>query len=185
MRIISGKNRGQVFSLPKGFKSRVTTDRAKEALFNILHSNFDFTKLKVLDLFAGSGSISFEFISRGVSDIVAVEKNYHNVTAIKSAAEKLKMSLPVIKADVLKISERFSDKKFDIIFADPPFKADFVGALPDLFLSNQLLSPDGWFILEHDDNYSFIENPQCFDTRHYGGVNFSFFEIKGMRPLQK
>ncbi len=161
--------------MPKGFKSRVTTDRAKEALFNILHSNFDFAKLKVLDLFAGSGSISFEFISRGVSDIVAVEKNYHNVMAIKNSADKLKMSLSVIKGDVLKISERLSHKTFDIIFADPPFKADFVGGLPDLFLSNQLLSSDGWFILEHDDNLSFIENPKCFDARHYGGVNFSFF----------
>ncbi len=176
MRIISGKNRGQVFPLPKGFKSRVTTDRAKEALFNILHSNFDFESLKVLDLFSGSGSISFEFISRGVSDIIAVEKNYHNVMAIKNAAAKLKMSLSVIKADVFKISERFPEKTFDIIFADPPFKADFVGELPDLFLSNQLLSPDGWFILEHDDNISFNENPKCFDVRRYGGVNFSFFK---------
>ena len=161
--------------MPKGFNSRVTTDRAKEALFNILHSNFDFAKLKVLDLFAGSGSISFEFISRGVVDIMAVEKNYHNVVSVKNAADKLKMSLPVIKGDVLKVIERFAGQQFDIIFADPPFKADFVGDFPNLLLSNQLLSPDGWFILEHDDNLSFNENPKCFDVRRYGGVNFSFF----------
>ena len=176
MRIISGKNKGQVFSLPKGFNSRVTTDRAKEAFFNILHSNFDFQGLKVLDLFAGSGSISFEFISRGASEVIAVEKNYHNVLAIKQAANKLKISLKIIKGDALKLIERFSGQHFDIIFADPPFKAPFVNELPTLILSSGLLAEEGWFVLEHDDNHSFNGNSNCFDVRKYGGVNFSFFK---------
>ncbi len=175
MRIISGKNRGQVFSLPKGFKSRVTTDRAKEALFNILHSNFDFETLKVLDLFAGSGSISFEFISRGVVDIIAVEKNYRNVIHIKNTADRLKMSLSVIKGDVLKIVEQLAGQQFDIIFADPPFEAKFAGNLPSIFLASGLLVAGGWFILEHDNRFLFKEDSLCFDVRNYGGVNFSFF----------
>ncbi len=178
MRIISGKNRGQVFALPKGFNSRVTTDRAKEAFFNILHSNFDFEKLKVLDLFAGSGSISFEFISRGAKEVVAVEKDYGNIMGIKHNAEKLKMSLNLIKGDVLKLLDRFSGQQFDIIFADPPFRATFVNDLPTLIFSSNLLVKEGWFVLEHDDNHMFNENANCFDVRKYGGVNFSFFRAK-------
>ncbi|HIE15890.1 MAG TPA: methyltransferase domain-containing protein [Bacteroidales bacterium] len=178
MRIIRGKNKGQVFQLPKGFKSRVTTDRAKEALFNILHSYFDFESIKVLDLFSGTGNISFEFISRGVIDVIAVEKNYHNVVAIKKNAENLKMSLPVIKGDVFKIIKRFDGQQFDIVFADPPFKADFIANFPDFFFSYDLLSNDGWFILEHDKHLTFKKHPKCFDVRHYGGVNFSFFSHK-------
>ena len=177
MRIISGKNRGQVFTLPKGFNSRVTTDRSKEAFFNILHSNFDFEELKVLDLFAGSGSISFEFISRGATEVVAVEKDYHNIVAIKQAADKLKMSLRMVKGDALKLLDRFAGQHFDIIFADPPFKAPFVNELPTLILSSGLLTEDGWFVLEHNDNHVFNENTNCFDVRKYGGVNFSFFKI--------
>lgn len=178
MRIISGKNKGQVFALPKGFNSRVTTDRAKEALFNILHSNFDFEELKVLDLFAGSGSISFEFVSRGATEVVAVEKAYRNIMGIKQNSEKLKMSLKIVKGDALKLLNRFAGQQFDIIFADPPFNATFVNELPALVLSSGLLSEAGWFVLEHNDNHSFNDNTDCFDVRQYGGVNFSFFRAK-------
>ncbi len=180
MRIIGGKYAGQVIKDPKGFNSRITTDRAKEALFNIINSNFYFEDIRVLDMFGGSGNISYEFLSRGVEHLVVIEQNAKNYKFIASNIKMLKAgnAVKLIKGDALKkIRELREDgNRFDLIFADPPFAAKFVKDLPDLIFELDILSDEGWFILEHDKSNDFSANPFLVDKRNYGGVLFSIFE---------
>ena len=179
MRIIGGKYAGLIVKDPKGFNSRITTDRAREALFNIINSNFHFDKMVVLDMFGGAGSITYEFLSRGVKKIVVIEQNIRNFKYILSNVKKLNElnRVNLIRGDALKKIKDLREQadKFDLIFADPPFDAKFVNKLPDIVFASDILKDDGWFVLEHESGKSFENHSFWFDKRNYGGVMFSFF----------
>ena len=176
MRIISGKYGGRILKPPGKFRARPTTDLAKEGLFNILQNYFDFNALKVLDLFAGTGGIGLEFISRGAVHCDLVEKNHHHFSFIKKVIGELHITnAMVFKTDAFKFIPRIKDP-YNIIFADPPYDMENLESLPVTILSGQFLAPGGWFILEHSGNYNFTNTPGCFQIRKYGSVNFSFFQ---------
>lgn len=178
MRIISGKYKGRVIHLPKFFHDRPTTDFAKEGLFSILSNWYYFEHIKALDLFAGSGCISYEFVSRGVGQITVVEKNPRYVDFIRSQVKQLfggeQTVINVIRDDAFAfLQERQLD--YDVIFADPPFDVQGLETLPDLAMANQSLPQDSIFILEHPKQFDFSSHPNFFRKSTYGHVNFSFF----------
>ena len=174
MRIVGGEYKGRHIPVRKNFPSRPTTDFAKENLFNILANHFDFEQLHVLDLFAGTGSISYEFASRGAS-VDLVEMNYPSYRFIQDTLKKLGMEkVKAYKADVFKAVNKVT-KKYDLVFADPPYNLKELPILPDLVFNKELLMPEGWFILEHPGNYNFNAHPCFFQLRNYGSVHFSIF----------
>lgn len=176
MRIISGTYRGKQIHPPKSFKARPTTDFAKEGLFNILLNHFDPEDLDVLDLFAGTGSITYEFASRGARSVVAVEMNQENHHFIRKTCEELQMDqVTMIRGDVFRYIRK-PYQSFDIIFADPPYDHIRLESLPDLILDTEILANKGWFILEHPGSSSFTAHPRFLQHRKYGGVNFSIFQ---------
>lgn len=178
MRIISGKYKGRRISAPSNITARPTTDFAKEGLFNLLNNRIDFEGISVLDLFAGTGSISFEFVSRDCSNVISVEMNDRQCTFIRKVCAELKVdNLSLMKTDVF----RFIDSchlQFDMIFADPPYELNKLQEIPDLIFKNHLLKSDGLFVLEHSSKNDFSEHPNFSEHRHYGNVNFTFFENK-------
>lgn len=177
MRIVGGIHRGRQFHPGKAFKARPTTDRAKEGLFNILNNRFDFKSLKILDLFAGTGSISFEFFSRGCQNITTIEFDFKHHQFIKSIIKELGATKEIraIKGNTFKYCEQTPDK-FDLIFADPPYDHPKFTEVPELIFANDLLNEKGLFILEHSKYYDFSDYPQLKETRNYGSVHFSFFQ---------
>ena len=176
MRIISGQHRGKKITAPKKLPVRPTTDRAKEALFNILGSRLDFTKLKVLDLFTGTGNISYEFASRGVPEITAVDAHLACVKFVKKTASELGMEgLKAIHYDVFKFLPKCW-LRFNLIFADPPYDLKNVEELPTLVFEQQLLEEDGTLIIEHSEHSDLSHLPHFSHRRDYGHVSFSFFE---------
>lgn len=179
MRIISGTLKGRRFSPPKSFSARPTTDVARESLFNVLNNRLDFSDLKALDLFGGTGSISYELASRGCADVTTIELNYKHYSFIKSMIKEfaLERQMNVLKGDVFKFISRCHDK-FDMVFADPPFDLPIIESIPDLFFEQDLLTEDGFFIMEHSDKKSFESHPNFTELRKYGKVHFSFFEKK-------
>jgi 16S rRNA (guanine(966)-N(2))-methyltransferase RsmD len=176
LRIISGTYKGRTIHPPKNFKARPTTDFAKESLFNILNNNFDFSEIKALDLFSGTGSISLELASRGCVDITSVELNYNHFAFIKKTASELQFSqIKVIRADVFKFLKT-NKGSYDLIFADPPYELEKIESIPDLIIERNILSEGGWFILEHGSRNDFTQHPNFKEQRVYGSVNFSVFE---------
>lgn len=178
MRVITGKYKGRHFDVPRTFKARPTTDFAKENLFNVLMGYIDFEGASALDLFAGTGSITLELLSRGCSRVVSVEKDPLHYRFITSFLEKLgdEAAVPV-KGDVFKFLASIHEQ-FDFIFADPPYTLPNIADLPDLVLERDLLSPEGVFVLEHGKANNFKDHPYLIDHRSYGSVNFSFFQVK-------
>jgi len=175
LRIISGKYKGRHFKPSKNFKARPTTDFAKENLFNILANYVDFENLNVLDLFAGTGSIGFEFLSRGVCKVTSVEKNIKHLQFLKKISNELEVSnIKIVKADVFRFLEK-TQERYDIIFADPPYQLDGIKKLPSLILQNNLLEEDGILIIEHSRQTHFNNLPSFSELRTYGSVNFSIF----------
>lgn len=176
MRIISGKYRGKIISPPAGFSARPTTDFAKESLFNILANSYDFEEIRVLDLFSGTGGISYEFASRGCLTIDAIEINPQHASFIKRMARELKLDqVHVVRNDAFKFLE-FCKVTYDIIFADPPYAFDSLELIPNIVFTRDLLNNDGLLIVEHSDSNDFSGDSHFVDKRHYGGVNFSFFK---------
>lgn len=162
---------------PKKLPVRPTTDFAKEALFNILNNKIDFSESSLLDLFSGTGNISYEFASRGTQDIVSVDQHYGCVKYINKTAEELAFSIKTVKADVLKYLLTTS-LKFDVIFADPPYnidQEDFEALINSVF-SKKLLNQDGFLIIEHSKHTDLSSSEYFSDARRYGGSVFSFFE---------
>ena len=151
---------------------------AREGLFNILNNYVDFDECTVMDLFAGTGAMSVEFISRGVREVTAVDINNACTDYIKSEAQRLELNnLRVVRADVFDLLKR-ANRKFDIVFADPPYAIEGLETLPDLVFDRQVLTDDGIFILEHPREYSFEEHPHFWQHRNYGKVNFTFFAMQ-------
>ena len=177
MRIIRGKFGKRRFDVPKNITARPTTDFARENIFNVLENMLDFEGLTALDLFAGTGAISFEFVSRECSEVTAVEMANTQANFIKSVKQKLSAdNLRVIKGDVFKFVETCSNK-FDIIFADPPYDHPRFGEIPSLVLNSQMIKPGTLVIVEHSRDYDFSELPHFSEQRTYGSVNFSLFQI--------
>lgn len=176
MRIIGGKYKGRSFHPGKKFKARPTTDIAKEGLFNILENRFDFSNKHILDLFSGTGSMGYEFVSRGCLSATFVETHYPHYKFILEVIENLGIdNAKVFKADAFKFVQKTPDT-FNIIFADPPFDHPKFKEVPDTVLNSIALQKDGVFILEHPREFDFTAHPCFKELRRYGKVNFSFFE---------
>jgi 16S rRNA (guanine966-N2)-methyltransferase len=177
LRIIGGKYKGRIIGVSRSFRARPTTDFARESLFNILSNVLGFEKVKVLDLFGGTGSISFEFASRGSTSIDVVDMDAHSLRAINEMAGKLGITgLMTIKADAFRYIKS-CHKKYDVIFADPPYELAALSSIPDLVFGFSLLEKDGRLILEHPKRCDFSGHPHFTDHRRYGNVNFSFFRL--------
>lgn len=175
MRIISGKFRSKQIKPPKAFKGRPTTDFAKEGLFNIIQNRLDFEESSLLDLFSGTGAISYEFFSRGTEDIIAVDSSPVHVRYINSVMKELEMkNARAIKSDGFKFMVNCG-RNFDVIFADPPYDLRDLDTIPDLIFRYELLSPSGFFILEHGQEHEFSNHPNFEKMKKYGHVHFSFF----------
>lgn len=177
MRVISGKYKRRTFEVPRNFKARPTTDFAKENLFNVLNNLIDLEECaNVLDLFAGTGGISLEFVSRGCGRVISVEREPLHHTHINKLKEQLKEDnwIP-LRADVFRYIEKCHDT-FDIVFADPPYALTRLAELPDLILNKGIVAPEGMLILEHGKDNSFAGHPCFVQERIYGSVHFSFFE---------
>lgn len=174
MRIIGGEYRGRIITLPKNFKARPTTDLAKESLFNIMQNRIEFEGLKVLDLFAGTGNISYEFLSRGNNSVTMIELNFQHVQFIKSVLREFNEKAIVIRSDAFRYLTQCNEQ-FDFIFADPPYDHPEFDKVAPLVLSRNLLLPNGWFIMEHPKSFDFKDSPLYVETRRYGQVHFSFF----------
>lgn len=178
MRIISGKYKGKQIHPPTNFRARPTTDFAKEALFNILENNFDLEELSVLDLFSGTGSITYEFASRGAKRITSVEQYTLHYRFIRKMVEQMEMfQVQPVRSDAFKVIKN-PWESYDLIFADPPFDLPGLETLPGLILSSNLLADGGWLVLEHPSKIKFNHLTELFDHRSYGSVNFSFFSVK-------
>lgn len=176
MRIVSGRYKGRRLDLPKNFKARPTTDFAKENLFNILGNSIDWEDIKALDLFGGTGNISFELVSRGCPQVTCVEKFAPNYSFIEKTKGLLDAKeLRIFKMDVFKFLEICKDQ-FDFIFADPPYDLPFLQEVPKLIIEKNLLKPGGVFVMEHSKSDDFSSSPLFKEKRVYGSVNFSIFE---------
>lgn len=179
MRIIGGKNQRRQIIAPGKLPVRPTTDMAKEALFNILNNNFDFEEIEVLDLFAGTGNISYEFASRGAKNVISVDINNHCIQFIRQTAEKLDFpAIKSVRADVFHFLG-ICRQSFDIVFADPPYDLNRIKEIPARVFDAFILKPGGWLILEHSEVVKFNEHPLFFESRRYGKVRFSFFKQPG------
>lgn len=175
MRIIGGNQKGRRINPPINLPVRPTTDMAKESLFNILNDLIDFEELTVLDLFAGTGSISFEFASRGAQMVAAVDNNYRCVEFIKKTAKDYHLTtIRAIKADVFKLLKNQFDS-FDLIFSDAPYEIKETTEIPDLIFLNGWLKKNARLIIEHSKAVDFSKHPSFEQKRQYGKVNFSFF----------
>ncbi|REG87997.1 16S rRNA (guanine(966)-N(2))-methyltransferase RsmD [Winogradskyella sediminis] len=177
MRIISGLFKGRRITAPKKLPVRPTTDMAKEALFNILNNQYYFDDISVLDLFSGTGNISYEFASRGTEHITAVDDNYGCIKFINETAEAFEMTISTVKSDVFKFLEK-SKQKHTIIFADPPydFDTEAFSKIPELVFENQLLEDEGLLIVEHSKHTDLSTLKQYSHSKSYGGNMFSFFD---------
>ena len=158
MRIITGIYKGRHFDIPRTFKARPTTDFAKENLFNVLNGYIDFEGASALDLFSGTGSISFEMLSRGCNPVVSVEMDAEHVQFIKNCTQKLKAESHIIVRKYVFRFIKTTQRQFDLIF------------------EHNLLSSNGIFILEHGKNHDFSQHPNVIDHRVYGSVNFTLFK---------
>ena len=177
MRIISGKWRGTRIQAPANLPVRPTTDQAKEALFNILANNFDFEALNILDLFAGTGNMSYEFVSRGCHQITAVDKHIKCVRFIKETFQKLKFENANLIVDDVFSFLKSEHNQYDIIFADPPYDMPRIAEIADLVMEQQILTAQGFLIIEHASLQNISHGKGYQYTRSYGSSSFSFFKI--------
>ena len=176
MRIISGKQKGRTIHPPKNLRARPTTDFAKENLFNVLGNLIDFEGIEVLDLFAGTGSISYEFASRGAESVIAVEINTVHYQFIRQTATQYEFdNLHPVKANVF-LYLKNCDKQFDVIFSDAPYDLTGADEVINLVFSRSLLKSEGWLIFEHSKNRDFSAHPKFYESRSYGSVQFSIFK---------
>lgn len=176
MRIISGMHKGRRIQPPAKMPyTRPTTDIAKEGLFNIIQNNLDIPSLAALDLFGGTGCISYELASRGCADLTIVEKDSTMLAFIKKTSEQLAISgIDIVRADVFKFMGQCS-KQFDFIFAGPPYALTAIDELPLTVFRQKLLKPGGWFVLEHTPRNDYKAFDYYRNERNYGTTIFSIF----------
>ncbi len=175
MRIISGRFKARRLTPPKNIKARPTTDMAREALFNMLGGDMDLSNCKVLDLFAGTGAISLEFVSRGVKSVTAIDIEQISKRFISEVIRDWEIdNMRIVRADVFKLATK-ANEAFDIVFADPPYGHKRFEEVPQLILDSGWLVDDGLLIVEHSEEHSFDKHPNFSHHRRYGAVNFSFF----------
>ncbi|GIZ14968.1 RsmD family RNA methyltransferase [Capnocytophaga catalasegens] len=177
MRIISGKNKGKRIIAPSKLPVRPTTDFAKEALFNILNNHFFFDDICVLDLFAGTGNISYEFASRGTTHITSVDSDISCIKFIQKTANELDFDIQAVKADVYIFLEK-TNAQYDIIFADPPyeFSMELFSKIISLIFKRNLLEDEGMLIVEHSIHTDLSDVPNFSYCKKYGGCILSFFK---------
>lgn len=179
MRIISGSHKGRQIIPDKNFTARPTTDFAKENLFNVLSNYIGFEGITVLDLFSGTGSISYEFASRGASEIIAIESNYNHFAFIKRMSKELGfLAMKVYKTDTFLACRKLKGQQFDLIFADPPYNLPDIGQVPVCIFENDLLTETGIAVVEHPASVDYSALPYFYEKRKYGSVNFSLFRKK-------
>jgi 16S rRNA (guanine(966)-N(2))-methyltransferase RsmD len=178
VRIISGKYKGRRISPPKNLPVRPTTDMSKESLFNILNNHFNFSDLKVLDLFAGTGNISYEFGSRGSENITAVDDDFGCIKFIKQTAVEFDLNIAAIKSNVFSFLEK-NKSSYDLIFADPPYHMEQkkFEQLVETVFANGLLDAEGMMVIEHSKYTKLEHMPHYSFQKNYGGYTFTFFEI--------
>ncbi|WP_455061249.1 RsmD family RNA methyltransferase [Prevotella fusca] len=175
MRIITGKYKGRHFDIPRTFKARPTTDFAKENIFNVINGYQDWEEISALDLFAGTGSISLELLSRGCRQVISVEKDRDHARFISQCMEKIGADDHIlIKGDVFRFLKS-CHQKFDLIFADPPYALPELATIPDLIFQYDLLNEDGLLVFEHGKHNDFSIHPHFLEHRSYGSVNFTLF----------
>jgi 16S rRNA (guanine(966)-N(2))-methyltransferase RsmD len=175
MRIIHGKYKSKRIDAPKNLPVRPTTDMAKEGIFNVIDNEFYFENLVVLDLFSGTGNISYEFASRGAKSVTSIDNNYNCIKFIKSTANQLEFDqLTAYRTDVEKFVKTTAST-FRIIFADPPYGMEGQNEIFESIMNGNMLEDQGWLIIEHDSHHSFEEISGFKQQRRYGSVNFSIF----------
>ena len=174
MRIIGGKYKGKNIISPKNLPVRPTTDFAKESLFNILNNRIDFEDCKLLDLFAGTGNIGYEFASRGCEEITSVDVNFQCIQFIKRINKELQFNNRVIRSEAMRFLKQCREQ-YDFIFADPPYQMKSINNIPTLIFEKELLKANGILVLEHEKCLNFSDYPNFQENRQYGRVNFSFF----------
>ncbi|TYA71998.1 16S rRNA (guanine(966)-N(2))-methyltransferase RsmD [Seonamhaeicola marinus] len=178
MRIISGTYKRRKIVAPRNLPVRPTTDMAKESLFNILNNLYYFEDISVLDLFAGTGNISYEFASRGTENITCVDQNFGCIKFINKTADEFEMPIQTIKSDVFKFLEKATVTS-DVVFADPPydFSNEQFSTIVELVFKNQLLNEEGVLIIEHSKHTDLSDLNHFSYSKSYGGCVFSFFEL--------
>jgi len=177
MRIISGTHKGFRFPQRNMPHARPTTDRAKEALFNILDQRFYYEDIQVLDLYSGLGSVALEFCSRGAKQVTAIDNNRKSVAYIKDVAEKLRIDNLSIRQSKVSTYLKNNSEKFDVIFADPPYNAtQEIQELIQIISQGDFLTSGGIFIIEHQ-TMTQINHTALVESRNYGQSTFSFFKF--------
>ena len=180
MRIIRGKYGRRRFDVPTNITARPTTDFARENIFNVIENMVDFEGLTALDLFAGTGAISFEFLSRLCAQVTSVEKAATQYNFIRSVSQKLgAQNHRVVRGDVLRFLETAS-QPYDIVFADPPYDMPGFGEIPDRILASKVVKEGSLVIVEHSKAHDFSSLPHFVQHRVYGSVNFSLFVVAGV-----
>lgn len=178
MRIIGGKHGGRKFHPPSKMPARPTTDIAKEGLFNILQNSIDFSEIKTLDLFGGTGSISYELASRGCTDLTLIEQDRNLILFIKKNVELLQFeNFKIIQTEVFRYINQCKEQ-YDFIFAGPPYALSTIDDIPKLIFEKQLLKPNGTFVLEHTPRNQYENYPFFKRCKNYGTTLFSFFSNK-------
>ncbi|MCE2848466.1 MAG: RsmD family RNA methyltransferase [bacterium] len=176
MRIISGELGGRKINPPNNMPfTRPTTDMAKEGLFNVIENNMDLSVVRSLDLFGGTGSISYELFSRGVKDLTIIEKDPEMYNFIKKTAEQMAVTgMKLIRSDVFKFMLECNEQ-FNFVFAGPPYALGNIEDIPKIIFQKGLLANEGWFILEHTPRNDFKDHPYFRTERKYGTTIFSIF----------
>ena len=176
MRIVGGEFSGRKFTPPTGTPARPTTDVAKEGLFNILQNAIDIEGIKACDMFAGTGSISYELASRGAAEIVLIERDFDNITFIKKTAATLGITdrLQIIRGEVFKFMKQ-STEQYDLVFADPPYALANIDDIPIQVFEKKMLAPGGMFVMEHSPRNDYQQHPNFTRMKNYGTTIFSFF----------
>jgi 16S rRNA (guanine966-N2)-methyltransferase len=178
VRIVRGIYKARRFSPPKSFPSRPTTDYAKEGLFNMIENRMDLLNLTILDLCAGTGNISLEFLSREAGTVTSVDRHPVCIKYMYKLWKELAIGdeWQIAKNDVLQFLEK-TKATYDLIFSDPPYDATFHAALVQKVYEFDILNPGGWMIIEHGRQTDLSHLPHFYDVRNFGNVYFSFFQI--------
>ena len=179
MRIITGSLKGRRFILPKALKLRPTSDRTKEGMFGVIESHISIQNTQVLDLFAGTGNLGFEALSRGAASAHFVEENRDAIRFIQKTAGNFNLSDSIYtQTDKVEDFMGRPHSRYDLIFADPPYDYPEMNELPERILNENWLTRDGWFILEHDRRVDFRDHPHCYFSKPYGRTIVAIFELE-------